>query len=421
MHAPQPKPRTAWRSRARLAGILSWNSPDATTWLTADVSPLYLLKKATFIFLLAFSFGVVYPGVAAELTGVFSENDVKETMLSKHSDEHLQKKVRELNKFDQYKTSISKETEKIQTYIATLEITSENLTQIDGALSLYKALNNEKKENEAHPPIRISPFYMGSTMLLWPALYACLAWLIFIFPPPLKQESSKVIPIGTLLLLTLSIDVIYRSPTWFRNTPLGLVEGRISYGSNNIDIDPLGFFVQESLGLMVAFLVAIVWLKWSAYYRQINARLSATVDKDPITEALRPDISEDLAHMFLHWQIVSILLTLGFVWYTVFFWQMVIGNGDFRYLPHAIIVHSMWVVTWIIISLPLLVTSYQWHKIHGRAMVALAKMDLPKDYDPDRLAAALEKLQPISSWNIAASSIAVVVSLLVPFLKNVRH
>src|SRR5215467_8574882 len=61
MHAPQPKPDTAWRSRAYLAGMLSWNSPDATTWLTADVSPLYLLKKATFIFLQAFLFGVVYP------------------------------------------------------------------------------------------------------------------------------------------------------------------------------------------------------------------------------------------------------------------------------------------------------------------------------------------------------------------------
>jgi hypothetical protein len=49
----------------------------------------------------------------------------------------------------------------------------------------------------------------------------------------------------------------------------------------------------------------------------------------------------------------------------VFFWQMVISFGDFRYLPHAIIVHSMWVITWIIISLPLLITSYQWHGVRA--------------------------------------------------------
>jgi hypothetical protein len=48
--------------------------------------------------------------------------------------------------------------------------------------------------------------------------------------------------------------------------------------------------------------------------------LSAIRDEEPITEyeALR-DLSEELAGMFLHWQIASILLALAFVWYTVLF------------------------------------------------------------------------------------------------------
>jgi hypothetical protein len=54
-------------------------------------------------------------------------------------------------------------------------------------------------------------------------------------------------------------------------------------------------------------------------------------------------------------------------------------------------------------------------------MVALARADLPKEYVPDRLAEALDKLQPISSWNVAASSFVAVTSLLAPLIKNVFH
>jgi hypothetical protein len=122
--------------------------------------------------------------------------------------------------------------------------------------------------------------------------------------------------------------------------------------------------------------------------------------------------------MFLHWQIASILLGSAFLWYTIFFWQMVIVYKDIRYTPHAIIVNSIWIMTWMIISLPLLITSYHWYKLRSRAVVALTKASLPNDYDPDRVAVALDKLQPISPWNLAASSIAVAVSLIAPFVKN---
>jgi hypothetical protein len=62
-------------------------------------------------------------------------------------------------------------------------------------------------------------------------------------------------------------------------------------------------------------------------------------------EINRPESSEELSLMFFHWQLASILLTLALLGYTLFFWQMVISVGDSRYLPHAIIVHSMWVIT----------------------------------------------------------------------------
>jgi hypothetical protein len=371
-------------------------------------------------------FGVVYPGVAAYLGGVFSEDQLRRTIeIKSKSNLRLQEQLDKLQKYETNQEVLSNKIAKIESHLATLEIDPTNLAQVERAISVYrayKALQNQQKE--AAPPIRLGPFnissaYISSTLLLWPALYTFLGWLILIFPPPLNKESSGGITIKNIFLLTASIVLLYRWPTWWRNTPLGQ-GGRIYYGANNFDVDPFGFFVQESLGAMTALLVAIVWLQWSAYCQQVKTQLSKP-HEEPIDEALKPEISEDLSHLFLHWQIASILLTLAFLWYPVFFWQMVFRFGDYRYLPQAIIVHSMWVITWIIISLPLLITSYQWHKVHARAIASLAKENLPKGYDPGRLAAALEKVQPISSWNVAASGIAVAVSLLAPFVSNLLH
>src|SRR5262249_43829391 len=179
--------------------------------------------------------------------------------------------------------------------------------QVERTLSLITALQNEK--NQAIPEIRPGPFYgergQVATLLLWPAIYTFLAWLICIFPPPLKKEFSGTVTIKKILLLTVSIVILYRWPTWWRNSPLGQ-EGRVFFGNSNLDVDPLGFWVQESQGVIVALLVAIVWLQWSAYYRQIKARLSSMPNEEPIGEALKPKISEEFSHMFLHWQIASI-------------------------------------------------------------------------------------------------------------------
>ena len=50
---------------------LSGRSTHSLTWLSAGASPLDVLRKGIFIFLLAVLFGVVYPGIAAYFAGEF--------------------------------------------------------------------------------------------------------------------------------------------------------------------------------------------------------------------------------------------------------------------------------------------------------------------------------------------------------------
>jgi hypothetical protein len=143
-----------------------------------------VLRKGIFIFLLAVLFGVVYPGIAAYFAGVFSEDDVRRTIqLNPRPD--LQKTLTKLTDHETHQRTIANELQKLETYLATLEPNPSNLAQVEGALSLHKALQNQKHE----PPIILGsfytiPIYKNSTLLLWPAMYMFLRWLIFIIPPP---------------------------------------------------------------------------------------------------------------------------------------------------------------------------------------------------------------------------------------------
>jgi hypothetical protein len=345
---------------------------------------------------------------------MFFERDVKKSI---SLNPRLQAKAAELQNFNLRRESISKAIEDVETYLSDPLKSLSSPAQVEAAINLRKVLYEVK--TNATPPIRLSAFYLSNTMLLWPAIYTFLGWLIFIFPPAVKETSFRLSG-KRILFLSIAIVVLYRWPTWWRNTPFGN-EGRVFYGNGNLDADPIGFYVQETLGAAVATLVAIVWLQWSGYYNETMSQLAAKSTRDPIEEALSPDSCERISKMFLHWQIASALLAFAFLWYTIFFWQTVILGGDLRYLPHAIIVHSMWIVTWLIISLPMVVSWYRWQVMHDRAIVALSKSNLPKDRDPARLAVAIDKPQPISSWNVAASVLAGATSLVVPILRNFLH
>ena len=323
-------------------------------------------------------------------------------------------KLQELKRFKSQQERISNTIKELDARLTSLGSNPSNFNEVQAAIALRQFLQNQK--NEAVPPVGINAFYLGSTMLLWPAFYALVGWLVFIFPPRLGKDALQQLTYKKVFLLSLYIFIFYRWPTWWRNTPLG-EEGRKFYGNNNFDIDRIGFFVQETLGAGVALLVAVLWLQWSAYYTQVRIQLSARAAREPVEEALKPELAEDLSMMFLHWQIASALIALSFFWYTIFFWQTVMVGNDMRYLPHAIIVHSMWFMSWIIVSLPLVITAYEWHRVRSRAAIALSRMDRTPSHDAPLVVDAMEKLEPIGYWNIAASAIAVAASFAIPILR----
>jgi len=267
-------------------------------------------------------------------------------------------------------------------------------------------------------PIVPGGFYLGSTMLLWPTSLTCLGWLAFVVPPFAKTRDRT----GwrkRILWLTLWVVLLYRWPTWIRNF-FSLNQDRVYWGVANVDVDFFGFWYQEILGILVSFLIATIWVQWLAFFYHRKRQVDEA-PADAVTAALDPRRLEDLSTIFLHWQIASVILSLAFIWYTYFFWDAVFRVHDKRYVVHGIIVHGMWLLTWLILTLPLLSTLYSWQRTKAQAISAVGTLIRTGAEGTKDLLDAIRSFEPISPWNLAASTIALVFSFLAPLFHAILH
>jgi hypothetical protein len=120
--------------------------------------------------------------------------------------------------------------------------------------------------------------------------------------------------------------------------------------------------------------------------------------------------------LFLQWQVCSIVLAGAFLPYTFFFWSYVIELRDNRYLAHALIMHGLWGVSWLLISLPLAWTWYEWNTRYKlRASIAATR----PDFDKTQEHSTLELGSLLGSWNVMGSLAGVVLAFGYPILKEV--
>ncbi len=105
-------------------------------------------------------------------------------------------------------------------------------------------------------------------------------------------------------------------------------------------------------------LLSCLWFQRITYYSVIRSELSA--DSSALQQALSGDEGQELRKMFVHWQLASIVLALGFLFFTNFFWTLVAGYHDQRYLLSAILAHVLWATSWGLISLPVIIKWRHW-------------------------------------------------------------
>jgi len=372
------------------------------------------ISRAGLILFAGILLGVWIPGVLYEFCGTFYRDDIALRLPDNPKLRPNPKPTWEAYEkaMDGLKDSVTSINARIGSEgdFARLPVSALAVNDISALVEQRTKLQTALDNMVANPPFHLSGFYLDSLMLACPAFYTCLAWLIFLLAPNYtpRPEIRRWIPIfiGTYLL--------YRWPTWMRNIPpLRYIERHV-YASGNWDISIGSFFVQESLAFVICILLISVWAIWAEFMPVWQERVRKCLWTDANGDGVAK-FAEGLVKLFVHWQICSIVLAAAFVPYTFFYWNYVIEFGDRRYLAQAIIMHGLWGVTWLLISLPLAWTWYEWNVCHRlRAKIAEAPLGLrgPRPIE-------IEMGSLVGSWNLVGSIAGAVVAFGFPVVKGI--
>jgi hypothetical protein len=202
-----------------------------------------------------------------------------------------------------------------------------------------------------------------------------------------------------------------------RNIPSLRYIDRKVYANGNWDISVGSFFVQELQALLGCVLVVAVWRIWTDFLPVWRLQVRECL-KDEADDKKVAEFAEGFVRLVIHWQVCSVVLAGAFVPYTFFFWDYVIGYRDKRYLAHALIIHGMWGMTWLLISMPLAWTWYEWNvrfKLRGYSQKGPER---PSEGPIDQ-PRAVEMGALVGSWNVIGSLAGAALAFVFPLIKEV--
>jgi hypothetical protein len=255
--------------------------------------------------------------------------------------------------------------------------------------------------------IIVTPFFLNDLMVAWSAMYIALGTVLFVLIPKVDGRHHPMS--WRIALAVMAIYPIYQGPVWLRNFVLNNEQRRV-YSFANYDICHASFWMQEINTAIWLVLIAILWQRWFQIYKHRNSELARDADATPNLKSITR-----LSDTFLHWQVTSVILALGFMVFTGVFWDLVIVNGDRRYLIPAVVVHVIWALSWMLSTLPLFVTWQDFSRKKMRAMLSKPQGEVDgKDSATD--SEALEKLSPVALWNGFGSALTALLSFVFPII-----
>ncbi len=384
----------------------------------AIAHPQETIKKAGLVCFAGVILGVLIPGYLYDRYGTFYKDDVSKRLLDSPK---IDPKARGIwSRYQETRDGLQKAVAVIDTEIASqgralpLSDTAVNDKAIKDIVLLVEQrakLKSAMDKVTASAPFHMSGFYLEPLMVMWPAFYIGLGWLIFILAPHYPRPTDIRRWIGLLV----GTWVFYRWPTWMRNLPylhLREIERHV-YANGNWDVSRGSFFVQEGQGVVASILLVAVWAIWADFIPVWQAQVRECLWRDGSTERLA-EFTESFVRLFVHWQVSSVVLAAAFIPYTFFFWNYVIEFGDKRYLAHALIMHGIWGVTWLLISLPLAWTWYQWN-VRYKLNVQMAA----GPSGPEAQSSGFEMSSLIGSWNVMGSLATAALAFGFPLVKEI--
>jgi hypothetical protein len=348
--------------------------------------------------IISFLWTLVIPGIIASNGGVFYRDGILQKIPPAAKEQ--------LKVFDEEQNRLKAQIKAVDDSLS--KVTINEPAAVSGLLQLRN--HSSELLRNSMPPISVIPFHLNPQLLLWPSIYISLGCLITIFVPSTSRNIRTLLRSSWFWTVGILIFVLYEWPLWMRNFVLSN-DGRTVYAYPNFDIHPSSFVAQEFVIVGFCLLLSCLWFQRITYYSAVRSELKT--NSSALQQTLRGDEGQQLREMFVQWQLESVVLALGFLFFTNFFWRLVSGYGDQRYLLSAILAHVLWATSWWLISLPVMIKWRHWSQVQRQAIVEIANADSSIDERRLKLDSLLN-LQPLSSVNLSVSAIASAISFVLP-------
>lgn len=389
------------------------------------ISPI--ITKTLWCLVLSALVGYLIPAFVAMRNDVFTEREVikkiKENNNCNSKNDGTESRNNICTWIELYEHKKKQGNEKIDLY-------NSDLTESDTRIDIETTLHYEKfKEKYV-----ILPIYKSSVYFVWPAMYATLGWLLCIYPIVQRilwgEGSFKgAVDITNWKLFIPWIGlvyVLYRTTYLFRNFMCPDAEdmNRVIYAYTNYDICRPCFYVQEANAVILVVLLCFLWHECLTKYNSIRIAIDIPEKNNdgyaPINSLIKKseDIRRLVSTQFAQWQITSVVLALGFVFVSSYYWILVWHYGDARYSIDGLVVHILWGISWGVVSLPLMKAWITWKEWLSELRKAIFTNNYGQAGNDDSLN-ELISASPVGVWNLVASSIAAVVSFFIPVLQFV--
>jgi hypothetical protein len=341
--------------------------------------------------------GTVIPAMVAAEHHVFYETALEKQIITR--------KVQPAADILVQKDKLNTRLEAINLEIRKDLIAAKDSDEVKNLVSLRHDINDEL--SRLNEQIVVAPFFLDNLMLAWSAMYVALGTLLFILLPEIGGRPSSMS--WKIVLAVGALYPLYQGPVWLRNFVLSNEQRRV-YSFPNYDICPASFWMQEINTFIWLLLITLLWNRWFLIYKLRNDELARDADSPPDMKSLTR-----LSDTFLHWQVSSGVLALGFIVFTGAFWDLVIVEKDRRYLLPAVVLHVVWALSWMLATLPLFATWRDFNRKKMRDMLTRSQANADERNSATQ-AEALEKLSPVALWNGFGSAVMTILSFIFPII-----
>lgn len=367
------------------------------------------LKWLLIIIAMSIIWNFIIPGLVAYSDNVFSLEGIKERLnnMENKFPEYSKKSLEKLHSYEEKRKDYEQIISDIDNKVSFALKKNEGFSDVE-ILTRTKAIY-EKELAELKKPVKIVSFYESQTQYYFSAITIFLSLCVFLIKPTiLKKINWK-----KLIVLAITIYLCLQSTNWIRSFSV-FDEFRPVFSYAHYDISPKSFFLQEIRAVTICFLISLLWQQWVIFQDETVQKVEKQYEKSFSIIGFN-DYTNFVIEIFSLWQINLLVVVLAFFPWTFFYWNNFISLGDNRFIIPALFIHIIWVISWGLISAPLVYIFYKWTLFKAKSL-ALLSSESNKIKETEKKIDFVKELNPLSNFQLIGAGVASVISFLLPLV-----